>query len=176
MRSSINPLINGWLSKCLDAANEDERIKWGNKISYELSSLPKEAVSQLWGKWIDKYWENRFLGIPVPLSPGEAGTMVNWALELEPVFPLVIEKIVSGPTPRLEREGGTFYYRLSEKEIAKKYPEDVTKLLVFLLSGTDLPFYWCGEVKKIYEQILTVNLSPEKLRPLNEQLIRLGCL
>ncbi|AKX96039.1 hypothetical protein MTHERMOG20_16760 [Moorella thermoacetica] len=174
VQSSINPLQEGWLGKCIVAADEKERIKWANSIWHELASLPKEATSQLWGKWMEKYWENRLFGIPIPLSPGEAGAMVNWALELEPVFPSVVEKIISGPTPNLER--GTFYYRLSQEKIAKKYPEDVARLLVYLLSGTDMPFYWCTEVKNIFEQIATAGLSEEKLSLLREQLIRLGCL
>lgn len=173
VQSSRNPLQDGWLDRFIGAADEKARIKWADKVWRELVSLPKEYTAQLWGKWIKPYWDRRILGIPAPLSPGEAGAMVNWALELESVFPSVVEKIVSGPTPSLER--GIFYYRLSQEEIVKKHPEDVARLLAYLLSGTGSPFYRCSEVKGVFNQIVAVGLPEQKLKPLKEQLIRLGC-
>lgn len=166
---------DGWLGRFIGGADENARMQWADDVWHELTSLPEEAVGQLWEDWMEKYWENRLLGIPAPLSPGEAGAMVNWALELEPVFPAVVGKIVSGPIPSLEHD--TFYYRLTreDKKIVSKYPADAARLLAYLLAGTGSPFYHCSEVKKAFGQIAAAGLSEEELSPVREQLIRLGC-
>jgi hypothetical protein len=174
VQSSRNPLQDGWLGRFIGAADEKARIKWANNVWRQLASLPKEVTEQLWGKWMQKYWEDRLLGIPVPLSPREAVAMVNWALELEPVFPSVVDKILSGPTPSIEHGG--LYYRLTQKEIIKRYPEDVSRLLVYLLAGTGSPFYRCSDVEEVFRQVAAAGLPEEKLRPVREQLLRLGCL
>ena len=98
--------------------------------------------------------------------------MVDWALVLKPVFSEVVDLIVTGPIPVLRFS--SIYYRLAKEKFAEKYPRDTARLLVHLLSGETHPFYHCHELKELFNGI-SQSLPPDKVKPIKEQLIRLGC-
>ena len=172
VRSSVDPLQNGWLDRFIATVDEETRISWANKVAHELSRLSPEAVKEIWDKWIKNYWCRRIDGIPLPLSAAEVGVMVDWALVLKPVFSEVVDLIVTGPIPVLRFS--SIYYRLAKEKFAEKYPRDTARLLVHLLSGETHPFYHCHELKELFNGI-SQSLPPDKVKPIKEQLIRLGC-
>lgn len=173
VRSSIDPIQSGWLDKFIENVDEKTRKKWAAEVTNQLTSLPQEAIKEIWDKWIRNYWSRRIDGIPVPLSLEEAGAMVEWVLALHPVFSEVVALIVAGPIPVLKLPE-MFYYRLDKENFGEKYPLDTTRLLNHLLKGESRSFYRCHEVIKLFNNI-SKNLPSDDIKPLKEHLIRLGC-
>ncbi|PNR89086.1 hypothetical protein CN13_04140 [Petrotoga sp. HKA.pet.4.5] len=173
VRSSIDPIQSGWLDKFIENVDEKTRGKWAAEVTNQLTSLPQEAIKEIWNKWIRNYWSIRTDGIPLPLSPEEAGNMVDWVFALQPVFSEVVDLIVAKLDPVLKIPE-MFYYRLDKENFAEKYPLDTTRLLNHLLKGETRPFCHCYEVIKLFNNI-SKNLPLDDIKPLKEHLIRLGC-
>ena len=170
--SSINPLEDGWLKEFLTQVEEEDRENWASSILYHLYSLSNEAKIELWKSWLQEYWSQRAMGIPVQLTPGELRRMIKWALEMEPVFPSVVEQICKTRPPDLEQ---TFYYELAEKELVEKYPKAVARLLVHLLPEAQAPFYYCKEIEGVFERLRDSGAPRRYLLLICEHLARLGC-
>lgn len=173
VRSSLDSIQSGWLDKFIENVDEKVRKKWAAKITNQLTSLPQEAIKEIWDKWIRNNWSRLIDGIPVPLSSEEAGAMVKWVLALQPVFSEVVALIVAGPIPVLKLPE-MFYYRLDKENFGEKYPLDTTRLLNHLLEGESRPFYRCHELIKLFDNI-SKTLPSDDIKPLKEYLFLLGC-
>ncbi|MEW6425918.1 MAG: DUF4020 domain-containing protein, partial [Bacillota bacterium] len=147
-----------------------DRVHWASCMVHQLRSLPEEAVKNIWEEWIKEYWNQRINGVPLELSPDELRQMISWITGLKPVFPSVIELICAKPSPGLERT--SLYFRL--KEFVHSYPQELIKLLVHLLSGEKYPFYFGQDVKNIVEELVRAGIPSDQLKPIREQLVRLG--
>lgn len=171
VRSLVDPLNSDWLDKFISSVDEGVRINWVNKVAYQLINISPEAAKEIWDKWIKKYWYRRINGIPCTLTRAEVGAMVKWALELQPVFPEIVDLIVIGPEPVIQSPG--IYLSLKEKFV-KKYPRDTARLLICLLKAEHHLISYCSELKKLFNDI-SESLSPDEIKPLKDELIRLDC-
>jgi hypothetical protein len=97
----------------------------------------------------------------VPLDPGELEEMSGWSVVLAPVFPEVVERILSVPAPRLERP--PIYRNLAEKDYATSYPDALTRLLKHLLTGAQTPFFSCEDVRSLFRDLLGRTSLDEEL-------------
>lgn len=136
---SINPLEHGWLSRFLEIISERLRLRWASDVQMMLRQMENDSTGIAWKTWIEQYWQNRINGIPLALTPIEAGEMTEWCLYLEPVFPVVVDKICSGPSPLLENS--FLYYELPDTALPDSYPASVAKLILFLLQKSTAPIY-----------------------------------
>jgi hypothetical protein len=170
--SSVDLLQSGWLDRFIATIDEGVRIKWTNEVTRWLFRSSPEAAKEIWNKWIKNYVSRRIDGIPLPLSAAEVGAMVEWTLALKPVFSEVVDLIVTGSKPVLQSP--SIYYRLAKEKLAEKYPRDTARLLAYLLSGENHPFYHCGQLRELFNDI-SQSLPPEEIKPLKDELVRLGC-
>jgi hypothetical protein len=138
--------------------------------------LKPESQIGLWNRWLKTYWEVRYQGIPVPLVDGELKEMVEWAGELEPVFPEAVGIICNGRVPQFGDL--TFFWRLKEDRanIITRYPDDLAKLLVFLTSSGQVPRYLCNELENLTEKLISAGASAAILRQLCNNLAAIGCV
>jgi len=97
---SSNPF--DWLDNCLGAGSDEDRVNWAQHVSHNLASLSSEAVEMLWISWIDSYWSRRIQGIPIPLTPDEVASMVEWVVQLQLVFPQAVDRVTASPVPDLK--------------------------------------------------------------------------
>ncbi|SMQ81260.1 SIR2-like domain-containing protein [Bacillus sp. OV166] len=165
---------NQQLIKFVGSIEEKDRVSWTNFLNSNLEMIKSnEAKTTIWNKWIKGYWEQRILGA-VPLSKEEVEKMLQWSIQLEPVFDEVVDKIINSPIPSLEH---TYYYNdLESSNIIEKFPKKVIELLEYLLSATVDPFYNCSVLENIVKKLrLAINGEDELLRPVRLQLSRLGC-
>ena len=138
-----------------------------------LRQLEEEGVADVWSDWLSEYWTLRNSGIPASLDPDELEEMIEWSLVLAPVFPEVVEKILSVPAPNLEHS--PVYLDLAEKDYTNRYPDAMTKLLMHLLTSAQPPFFSCVDVATLFRDLLGRTGLNEELKEICDQLGRLGC-
>ena len=170
---SDNPLKEGWLFDFLTHVEDQDRKMWASCFEHKLRCAPPELRRKIWEVWLNGYWSKRQNGIPVPLSEAEIHEMIEWAAQLELVFPSVVERICAKAVPDLKQ--AAIYYRLEHEGMASSQPEATAKLLAHLLTAARDPFCHCHEVVKIAEQLAQASNPPSQLTLICEHLLRLGC-
>ena len=99
--------------------------------------------------------------------------MCEWALILEPHYAEIVELLLTGPAP--EVKGDMFYYRLHEAELLGRAPDLTARFLTVLLSQEDGHNLWdLDQVHAMVSQLIDLDPTEPALRPLCEQLGRLG--
>ena len=169
---SINPLQEGWLNRFIDAASPELRRRWASHVQRVLKHVDEPKKKEIWNSWVEQYWDNRILGIPLPLDGVEAGEMAEWSLHLEPVFPEVVKKIFASPAPQLERS--FIYYELPDTKLSEQYPSEAAQLILFLLRKSTAPIYDFDRIDRIFEQFISGRVRRVLLLEICDELARLG--
>jgi hypothetical protein len=171
-----DPLSNGWIIAFLQKSEEQDRKNFASQIGHHLMNMKLDTKIGLWKRWLKRYWEDRNQGIPVPMADDELKKIVEWSSELGCVFPDVAEIICNGPVPKPIQHTSLFY-RLEKKEseIIKRYPDELTRLLIHLTTDTSLPYYFCKELEKLTEKIITAGVQRDLLFILCNNLAAIGC-
>jgi len=170
-----NPMEEGWLFDFLQRVEDEDRVAFASQVCSHLMGMKEETKRGLWKRWLKSYWESRNQGAPVPLSNGELKEMVEWAGELEPVFPEVVEIICGGPVPKIDHTSLFYRMKKAESQISALYPEAMTRLLIHLTSNTEIPRYFCTDLEELTEQAISVGASAHLLNQLCDQLAAIGC-
>ncbi len=171
--SSFNPLQHGWLFKFLSKVKPKTRALWAGEMRPLIGGLDNDAKANLWQRWLKIYWQERLEGRPLPLSAEETAEMVEWAIELGPVFPDVVELICKSPYPGFDRSMA--YYGLVKSELLKEYPDAFAELLYFLAAGEkNRPVYDLDQLYKAVAELVDLIPKHPRLRPLCDELARLG--
>lgn len=171
-----DPLANRWVPDFLQATEEQDRVTFATHVGNQLMRMKADTMRGLWDRWLKRYWEGRNQGTPIPLADGELKNMVEWVGELEPVFPEAVEVICEGRVPQFEHS--SLFWRLEKKEakITTNYPDDLARLLIHLTASPQMPRYFCGELEKLTEKIVTAGASATILRRLCDNLAAIGCV
>jgi hypothetical protein len=170
---AIGPLDNGWLDAFLTGSSRRERLNWAGGVAQTLRGADEQAKESAWNRWLRRYLQRRVEATPIPLDSEEAGVMCEWALVLKPHYADVLELLLAGPPPRVR--GKMFYYRLDEEDVLDKAPALTARFLTALLTqedGTDL-WEW-DQIHKMTAHLIELNPAEQALRPLCEELGRLG--
>lgn len=168
-----NPVEEGWLGRFLSAVEPEDRAGWASEIDFILRQLEEDAIRDLWGRWLGEYWSRRNTGIPLPLHPDELEKMINWSLQLAPVFPEAVRRIRESAPPTI-KYSRRFIPQLAESGYATRYPEAVAQLLRYLLPHAPRPFWHCDQVATLFRQLVQSGSVP---RPILDQICNeLGAL
>jgi hypothetical protein len=171
--SSVHPLEQGWLFRFLLAVKPSMHVMLAGALRSVISGLDNDAKIHLWQRWLKNYWHERLQGRPLPLSTKESAEMIEWATDLAPVFPEVVDLIRKSPYPDFGRS--MVYYGFAKSELLKKYPDDFTELLFFLAAGEKhRPVYDLDQFYKAVEQLIELVPQNIRLRSLCDELARLG--
>ncbi|OHE23008.1 MAG: hypothetical protein A2X92_09745 [Syntrophus sp. GWC2_56_31] len=170
-----DPRDNGWLWEFLKATSNEDRIHFASEIGRHLTPMSNEVKKGLWDRWLKSYWQGRNQGIPCLLSNGELCEMVKWVVELEPVFTEAVEGIRNGRVPHFDNT--SMFYRLEQekKDMVKRIPEAVARLLVHLTSDAQMPRYFCHELEPLVDQLISAGAPQRLLEKLCENLAAIGC-
>jgi len=171
--SLSNPVSEGWLSRFIATVEPEDRKSWAFYVGGFLRQLEEDGMADIWSDWLGDYWTLRNRGIPASLDPGELEEMIEWSLVLAPVFPEVVEKILSVSAPNLEHS--PLYVDLAEKDYTNRYPDAMTKLLKHLLTSAQPPFFSCADVATLFRELHGRTGLYKELKEICEQLGRLGC-
>jgi hypothetical protein len=150
--------LNEWLPRFFAIATEAERVMFAKR----LSDYAKKSSNQvgIWEGWVKDYWLGRIAGIPVPLSPTEAGEMLALTLSFETVFSECVEvaaKMTACSVPQ------RFFRRLLKRGIIEKFPEPSVQLVIAALRGSgDYDWYELESVRDAFDKVaLRSDLSQE---------------
>jgi len=170
--SSMNPLENGWLHEFISSVEEAERTAWARQLGHILRGLDDEATKLLWDQWLGKYWHLRNLGQPAPLSQSELGAMVKWSSCLESVFNKAVKMICEQSAPDIS--DSYMFHQMNAKELAKKHPKELAKLLIHLIPQMTKPWI-CRELSLLFRSLREAGLDPKLLTNIQNGLLTLGC-
>jgi hypothetical protein len=174
--SSSNPLEEGWLGRFLQAAEPEDRANWAFAVGFILRQLDEDAIRVLWDRWLAEYWAWRNAGMPLPLAPSELENMIDWSLNLTPVFPEVVANICASIPSTVIMYSRRFLPRLADSGNASRYPEDVANLLRYLLPHASQPFMHCEHVTTMFRQLLrSGEVAHSTLDQICNELGALGC-
>jgi SIR2-like domain/Domain of unknown function (DUF4020) len=172
----FNPLHDndGWLVKFIRNESEESKKLFSNEIIQLLKQQSLTKKGELWTEWIKEYWETR-LESGLILSAEEAGEMISWALNLEPVFEEAVDYVLRGPKPVLEHS--QIFYDLDKHNTAEKYePLPLARLLDFILKAPSKPFFFCDNTVVVFKNHLNVPAVDSKiLHDICDSLAKLGC-
>lgn len=170
---SINPMEEGWLREFLVSVESRDRQQFAFHIGSRLRSIQPDAQQNLWERWMNHYWEQRNQSVPIGLDQAEWEEMIKWVLDLNAVFPSVVERICSGSSFSLVDQ--FFYYTLQDKDYAERYPDALAELLLYLLKATNISFQSCRQIETTVRSLIQYPSLKSKLRRICDELSRLGC-
>lgn len=171
--SSVHPLDDDWLAQFIVAGSEADRAGWARAVRERLKEVSEETKRAAWPRWLKEYWSQRVRGVPMSLSPEEAGYMAEWTTELGVYYGEVVSQVLEGPVPALESD--SFYHRLGTTELPQGHPDAVARLMEHVLSGECDPFYACNEAMAVIDRVSSAGAKPAVVRSARGQLARLGC-
>jgi hypothetical protein len=170
---AIDPIENGWLDEFLTRSEHRERMHWVGSVTQILREADDQVKESAWDRWIERYLRRRVEANPIPLDAEESGAMCEWALILQPRYAEIVELLLTGPAPGVKRD--MFYYRLQEAALLNRAPALTARFLTALLSLEDGHDLWdLDQVHTMVSQLIDLDPTEPALRPLCEQLGRLG--
>jgi Domain of unknown function (DUF4020) len=170
---AIDPIENGWLDEFLTRSEHRERMHWVGNVTQILREADDQAKESAWDRWIERYLRRRVQANPIPLDSEESGAMCEWALILHSHYAEIVELLLTRPAP--EVNGDMFYYRLHEAALLDRAPALTARFLTALLSQEEGHNLWdLDQVHTMVSQLIDLDSTEPALRPLCEQLGRLG--
>lgn len=166
-----DPWTDGMLSNYIEHAGEKERCEFACVFGQQLEIMPPDQLKSIWERWLRSYIESRTRGIPLAISSGESQEMLNWALQLAPVF-AEFASLFSKTKVEVEYSG-PFIRGLAKSTLPKEAPEAVAELLLVVLQN-EIVYDW-DDVGRIVRTLLEFRAPREKLISICDQLARLGC-
>ena len=168
--------LGTWIPNLFQHGGREVRRLFAFKIGRHLDGMKEERQQEWWSRWLKRYWENRLQGVPAPLESGEVEHMLGWLPDLTAVFPeavaLAIRMLAPISTEALERGHGVIHELSKSDSLVKNHPQEIAKLLI-CLGRFDSPQLWY-EGRKLIDQLLPSDLSPELERGLKELKARRG--
>ncbi len=129
--ANITPQENNWLNEFLNNSTPEQRKVFSHHLRWMFGNMKPEGRSLAWKKWIKDYWINRENGKPKKFDNAEKIDMIGIGIHLEQELDEAVSLFLASPPPTLDRSN--IYYTLNDNDIAKKYPEQILRLLNHLL-------------------------------------------
>ena len=159
-----NP-IREWIPTLFQHADNDVKENFAMTVSDCLRSMDDAQQLQQWNRWLKAYWTGRLQGKPVPLEPDETRVMLGWLPALQAVFSEAVDCAVQMPVRQSDLS--TLIYEFDTKEIWRRYPEEVARLLIHLGKSRVPGYMWYGG-RKLVDKLLDTDLSPAREQGLKE--------
>lgn len=170
---AIDPIDSNWLVEFLTRSQHRERMHWVRSVTQILREADDTAKESVWGRWLERYLQLRVAANPIALDAKESGAMCKWAIILEPHYAEILELLLAGPAPDVK--GDMFYYHLQKAGLVDRAPALTARFLTTLLSHEDGHDFWdLDQVHAMISQLINHNPTEPALRPLCEQLGRIG--
>ena len=165
----IHEILNEYISK----ASENSRVDLINQISNRLKELAPDKKEYHWEKWIKEFIQRRIHSIPKGLSPGEYEGILNWIINLEPVFEDAVQ-LFTDSEPLAFKHSSVFTFLL-ESDSLNTNPDETIKLVLHIIEA-DLEKHFCYQLKKIHQKLEGINKSEELYEELSNRLAEMGCI
>lgn len=173
--SSIDPIKNGWLTKFISTAQQEDRYNWTASVPEMLKQVPEEQRKTVWERWLKAYWTGRLQGIPLLLSGVETAALTEWPLQLPHVFAEAVQLLVKSPPPVSgdEYEVTFLLMQLQESSTGKEQPNELAVLILYLLqAATKLAA--ADSVSALVQRLIPTTAERHVLVAICERLATLG--
>ena len=165
-------ILVGWIPSFFSSADEEARIRFAHEIGSRLQCMEDEKQREWWHRWLERYLENRSLGVPAPLSQGEVGAILGWLPHFNSLFPDAVRQAVKLPPPQVDN--GYVMYTINRGTLWEAYPDAVASLLAYLDRCTLPSWAWHNEGKELISKLLESTLADDVSRNLLELTARRG--
>lgn len=168
------PVEESWVFDFVRTAEIEDLQAWVRHVGYQLDQMSPEGRLAAFQGWLGNYWRLRIAARPRSLTPGEAGSMLRWALRFEQNFETAVGFAVAMPVAQPER---MFVHELERLDVAERYSQSAVILLEHALRGEVREAFWeCAEASNVARRaISTGSISDQSRASLLNQLLRLGC-
>lgn len=170
--SDSTEILDGWIPIFFASADEEARIRFAHEIRSRLQCMEDEKQQKWWHRWLERYLENRSLGVPAPLSQGEVGAILGWLPHFNSLFPDAVRQAVKLPPPQVDN--GYVMYTINRGTLWEAYPDAVASLLAYLDRCTLPSWAWHNEGKELISKLLESTLADDVSRNLLELTARRG--
>ena len=161
-----------WITKIFTANSLEVRQLFAEQIGFILRALDEAGRKEMWDTWLQGYWQNRLLGVPVPLDDVEIEHMLHWTCLLNPIYPDAVKLAVKMRPVRLQN--GPILRNFADSELLANHPEAVAKFVIYLSKANpDNVLMWHG-AQNLIEQLLQSDLSDETATELKETAAAIG--
>ncbi|MBE5924709.1 MAG: DUF4020 domain-containing protein [Lachnospiraceae bacterium] len=167
----IDDNIVAHVGKMLNGSSEGERERFAFYIKQILENMQIEQRSELWNRWIKEYWELRIDNVPEKLCASEFSQMLDWVLLLENEFDEAAELACKSP---IEKLTSVFLDDFFNCKFVELYPEEITKLLIYILLRMENVWIKKEEVKEFRQKILKRKVPQKLLDEFNETIDRVA--
>lgn len=115
--SDIHPIENGWLRAFTARVDPATRTEMLEQVAWLLKTLPIDAVSHQWPRWMRRYWSDRLASVPTQLTIDEASALALWV-------PYLGESMAEGATLAMDHAAGitqhsNLLHELTDERVAR---------------------------------------------------------
>ena len=161
-----------WIPKIFQYGDGNIGHIFAHQVWLILMNLEGKHQERCWENWLKDYWENRLVGKPKSLRPEEIGRMIEWLPHLTEVFPEAVELAVQMPSGSLDH--CRIVHELNESNLWKRYPKDVSELLVYLEESKLQGYIFWDELPELVGKLRQQDISEKHKEGLKELLVKLG--
>ena len=140
------------------------------EMTRRLKEMSDSDKQKLWHRWLKDYWQNRLYGKPAPLTPNEAGLMLDWLPEFNTEFLDAVNLAIQMYSPSLDNM--RILACLVTIKTWENHPKAVAKLLIYLW-GCTIPAWHRDTVPEIIPPLLESDISPERKQKLEDIKVQL---
>ena len=128
--SDSTEILDGWIPSFFASADEEARIRFAHEIRSRLQCMGDEKQQEWWHRWLNRYLENRSLGVPATLSHGEVGAILGWLPHFESLFPDAVMRVAQLPPQQVD----PFYalHKINEGTLWKSFSRSGCKYVNLL--------------------------------------------
>jgi hypothetical protein len=173
-----------WIAFMIFEYFDDDSIQWSPLILKNLcvkdrpeftlqikKMLKRYDLKIHWHHWLKKYWEDRIENIPNDLGGEEAAQLFSWLPEFDEVFPEAVGVALTMNPHSISRE--VSISRFEYKGLHKLYPEDMCKVIMYMLK-CDCKHFIYYSLDNIISGMNLDLVSGDVKSDLKEALIKMG--
>ena len=146
------------------------KTNFASEVRLRLQDMDEATQQEWWQRWLKRYWKNRLQGVPIgEFEHSEVANMLDWLPHLTALFPEAVGFAVQ--MPQVPLHNCYIIQELNESNLWRKHPELVADLLIYVWKCDSE--YTRSSGHKLIDKLLSLDLSPERKRELEEIKIQL---
>ena len=155
---AVDEPLEKWTPLLFANSDEDDLYSFAGEIGRILENMADPQKVELWNRWLKRYWQNRLVGKPAPLTQKEIEEMLRWPRDLTVVFDESVDLAVAMPNTALKHLGISGF--IVDKDLAQRFPDGAAKLIEYLDRSETSPWDW-HDTQPVFEALLQSEITVE---------------
>ena len=170
---AVDDPLSEWAPALFLNGNDQDSYTFAWEVGRILENMADAQKTELWNRWLQRYWENRLAGKPKPLGPKEVKQMLRWPKDLEVVFSDAVALATQMPPTKLEHLRIAKY--IVDEGLASSFPIETAQLLDFVDKMETNYLNW-HEIDSVIETLLGSELEETLLNKIKDIQVRRGSI